>query len=195
MLGTIYYRKWVFILATYYNYKSIEELNKYAKKYNTTPPSFLAELGKNTLGTYTIPEDSVESFNNIISFLLHSTLKDSHLLDDADNAISKTFKDLLIKYYENELSDDDIYVLLYLVKTYNDEIDAIFKNNDANVIFSLDKENISNADYFNNIVNKIIQNDKYLINSTDGKVSNTQSSTDIQEKTLFKSVEDYSRKS
>ena len=103
MLGTIYYRKWVFILATYYNYKSIEELNKYAKKYNTTPPSFLAELGKNTLGTYTIPEDSVESFNNIISFLLHSTLKDSHLLDDADNAISKTFKDLLIKYYENEL--------------------------------------------------------------------------------------------
>lgn len=186
MLGTIYYRKWVFILATYYNYKSIEELNKYAKKYNTTPPSFLAELGKNTLGTYTIPEDSVESFNNIISFLLHSTLKDSHLLDDADNAISKTFKDLLIKYYENELSDDDIYVLLYLVKTYNDEIDAIFKNNDANVIFSLDKENISNADYFNNIVNKIIQNDKYLINSTDGKVSDTQSSTDIQEKTLFK---------
>lgn len=186
MLGTIYYRKRVFILATYYNYKSIEELNKYAKKYNTTPPSFLAELGKNTLGTYTIPEDSVESFNNIISFLLHSTLKDSHLLDDADNAISKTFKDLLIKYYENELSDDDIYVLLYLVKTYNDEIDAIFKNNDANVIFSLDKENISNADYFNNIVNKIIQNDKYLINSTDGKVSDTQSSTDIQEKTLFK---------
>lgn len=186
MLGTIYYRKWVFILATYYNYKSIEELNKYAKKYNTTPPSFLAELGKNTLGTYTIPEDSVESFNNIISFLLHSTLKDSHLLDDADNAISKTFKDLLIKYYENELSDDDIYVLLYLVKTYNDEIDAIFKNNDANVIFSLDKENISNADYFNNIVNKIIQNDKYLINSTYGKVSDTQSSTDIQEKTLFK---------
>lgn len=186
MLGTIYYRKWVFILATYYNYKSIEELNKYAKKYNTTPPSFLAELGKNTLGTYTIPEDSVESFNNIISFLLHSTLKDSHLLDDADNAISKTFKDLLIKYYENELSDDDIYVLLYLVKTYNDEIDAIFKNNDANVIFSLDKENISNADYFNNIVNKIIQNDKYLINSIDGKVSDTQSYTDIQEKTLFK---------
>lgn len=190
MLGTIYYRKWVFILATYYNYKSIEELNKYAKKYNTTPPSFLAELGKNTLGTYTIPEDSIESFNNIISFLLHSTLKDSHLLDDADNAISKTFKDLLIKYYENELSDDDIYVLLYLVKTYNDEIDAIFKNNDANVIFSLDKENISNADYFNNIVNKIIQNDKYLINSTDGKVSDTQSSTDIQEKTLFK-TKDY----
>lgn len=186
MLGTIYYRKWVFILATYYNYKSIEELNKYAKKYNTTPPSFLAELGKNTLGTYTIPEDSVESFNNIISFLLHSTLKDSHLLDDADNAISKTFKDLLIKYYENELSDDDIYVLLYLVKTYNDEIDTIFKNNDANVIFSLDKENISNADYFNNIVNKIIQNDKYLINITDGKISDTQSSADIQEKTLFK---------
>lgn len=186
MLGTIYYRKRVFILATYYNYKSIEELNKYAKKYNTTPPSFLAELGKNTLGTYTIPEDSVESFNNIISFLLHSTLKDSHLLDDADNAISKTFKDLLIKYYENELSDDDIYMLLYLVKTYNDEIDAIFENNDANVIFSLDKENISNADYFNNIVNKIIQNDKYLVNVTDGKVSDTQSSTDIQEKTLFK---------
>lgn len=188
MLGTIYYRKWVFILATYYNYKSIEELNKYAKKYNTTPPSFLAELGKNTLGTYTIPEDSVESFNNIISFLLHSTLKDSHLLDDADNALSKTFKDLLIKYYENELSDDDIYMLLYLVKTYNDEIDAIFENNDANVIFSINKENMSNADYFNNIVNKIIQNDKYLINITDGKVSDTQSSTDIQEKTLFKTA-------
>lgn len=186
MLGTIYYRKWVFILATYYNYKSIEELNKYAKKYNTTPPSFLAELGKNTLGTYTIPEDSVESFNNIISFLLHSTLKDSHLLDDADNALSKTFKDLLIKYYENELSDDDIYMLLYLVKTYNDEIDAIFENNDANVIFSINKENMSNADYFNNIVNKIIQNDKYLINITDGKISDTQSSADIQEKTLFK---------
>lgn len=73
---------------------------------------------------YLVDENSEEQFVNIMNFLKNTTLKDSKKIDSAENEISREFRRLLIKYYEDELDDNDISSLLDIVKKYNDSVDS-----------------------------------------------------------------------
>ena len=138
------------------NYKSFESLNNFAKEYKTTlSKPFIDNIKKDTFGEYPIQEDSLEVLDNIIKFVLFSTIKNSKELDSAETEMSRQFKDILIKYNENKLDLPDIYLLLYIILTYNTEIDNYFFNSPMEAIFGLRENNLDEATYFSTLVENL----------------------------------------
>lgn len=159
--------------------KTIEQLNKLAKSYKTNINELLLESMNNisTYDSYSITEDSVTEFNNIVNFYLNASVKDSETLDNADNPISQAFKDLLIKYYENGLTNEDIYVLLTIVAKYNKQIEAHLNDNLLTSCFGLVNDYSADT-YFakicsaiKSILSEAIYNGEFQIDTLDAKFS------------------------
>ena len=162
--------------------KTIEQLNKLAKTYKTNINELLLKSMNNisTYDSYSMTEDSVEEFNNIVNFYLNASVKDSETLDNADNSISQAFKDLLIKYYENGLTNADIYVLLTIVAKYNKQIETHLNDNLLTSCFGL-VDNYSADTYFakicsaiKSILSEAIYNGEFQIDTLDAKFSEVQ---------------------
>ncbi len=157
--------------------KTIEQLNKLAKSYKTNINELLLKSLNNisTYDSYSITEDSVTEFNNIVNFYLNASVKDSETLDNADNPISQAFKDLLIKYYENGLTNADIYVLLTIVAKYNKQIEAHLNDNLLTSCFGLVTDYSADT-YFakicsaiKSILSEAIYNGEFQIDTLDAK--------------------------
>ena len=139
-------------------YKSLEDLSSFAKNYKTRLSSaFTENLGKSVLTNYNIPEDSAEKFNNILNFAINCISKDSVDLDSAHTVMSSELSKLLQKYYEQSLNDQDIFTLLYIVLTYNKEVDNYMFSNPMSSFFGITKQYKQTADYFNGIFKTIYE--------------------------------------
>ena len=160
-------------------FKTIEELNKLAKSYNTNVNNLLVSSLNNTstYGDYSIDEGSVEKFNNIVKFYLNASVKDSDLLDNADNAYSSAFKTLLMKYYEKGLDNNDVYLLLKLVANYNTAVEDYMNNDVLVTCFGL-KANYDTDGYFNRIctaikslINEAFYSGEFMYDTLDYKIT------------------------
>lgn len=127
------------------NFKSIEEIKKLAKESNLKiNPQLLAE--NNSREEYAINEKYRTKFNNAVNFYLRSTVKHSEELDREDTDYSKEFARLLVKYYEEALTETDVLELLMIAKKYNDSIDEYIKENKIDILLE--------SSYFNKIKDK-----------------------------------------
>lgn len=127
------------------NFKSIEEIKKLAKESNLKiNPQLLAE--NNSREEYAINEKYRTKFNNAVNFYLRSTVKHSEELDKEDTDYSKEFSRLLVKYYEEALTETDVLELLMIAKKYNDSIDEYIKENTIDILLE--------PSYFNKIKDK-----------------------------------------
>ena len=85
---------------------------------------------------YLVPSDTKDQFQNIVTFLTNATLKDTKILENSETDISKWLGNLLIKYCENGLSEDDVKNLMTFVKVYNLKLeetrDKISEDSDSN---------------------------------------------------------------
>ena len=127
------------------NFKSIEEIKKLAKESNLKiNPQLLAE--NNSREEYAINEKYRTKFNNAVNFYLRSTVKHSEELDREDTDYSKEFARLLVKYYEETLTETDVLELLMIAKKYNDSIDEYIKENKIDILLE--------SSYFNKIKDK-----------------------------------------
>ena len=109
------------------NYQTfIDSINKIAEKYNTTVNSNISEnLSKiyEISQKYQLTPGTEKDFNNAVTFFLYSVVKNSKVIDDAETIVSNALKNILIKYYEQNISDDELYSLLNIVYSYNKGID------------------------------------------------------------------------
>lgn len=144
------------------NFKSIEEIKKLAKESNLKiNPQLLAE--NNSREEYAINEKYRTKFNNAVNFYLRSTVKHSEELDREDTDYSKEFARLLVKYYEEALTETDVLELLMIAKKYNDSIDEYIKENKIDILLE--------SSYFNKIKDKFkevyessdFKNDSYIL--------------------------------
>jgi len=162
-------------MASVNNFKTIEDLNKLAKSYKTDINNLLLKSINNisTYDNYSMSESSVEQFNNIVNFYLNSSVKDSDTLDNADNKVSSTFKDLLLKYYEDSLNINDIYVLLSIIAKYNIKIENFLNDNLLKLCFGL-TSNYSQDSYYSKlciaikeIISETLHNGTFIYDTVD----------------------------
>ena len=88
------------------------------------------------LSKYQVPEDTAKQFDAISNFAKNMVIKDSKFYDSinegCETELSSAFGKLLIKYYESELSDNDILQLLNLIVSYNKTISEAIEVNYLN---------------------------------------------------------------
>ena len=71
---------------------------------------------------YQIAESSVEEFNNIMNFANGMTLKSSKEIDDAETKLSKFLTEILKRYFEVGLSEDEVLTLCLVADEFNKNI-------------------------------------------------------------------------
>lgn len=155
------------------SYQSIEQLSSFASKYKTTlNKTFLKNLDIKPFGKYSMTEDSLSRFNHIVEFALNCVSKDTAGLDKGETDLSREFSRILLKYYDKSLDVNDVYLLLYIIMTYNKKVDELIQENPMVTIFGLDNEYKQKADYFNILVDVIYN--KYS-NRTDKDLNTRES--------------------
>lgn len=84
---------------------------------------------------YKVPDNLMEKVDNILRFSKNMTLKDSKFYEAGEDAVSKKFGDLLIKYYDAGLTNDDIIELIEFVYEYNTSVDSMLTETEENALF------------------------------------------------------------
>ena len=104
-------------MAKQFNFSNIDELKKYAESMKTSIPENISNmLNRKTFNdNYKIYGESYNDFINIGTFYMNSYVKDSMYLDNVeyeDSEFGKKFKDYMIKYYDQGLTNNEIKDLL-----------------------------------------------------------------------------------
>lgn len=112
------------------------------------------------LSNYQVPEDTAKQFENISNFAKNMILKDSKYYDSikegCETELSAAFGKLLIKYYEEELDDNDLKTLFNIINNYNNMIsnalEIKYKGQEKNKNYYLfgDEKEYNNFELFNN---------------------------------------------
>lgn len=90
-------------------------------------------MASSAINKYLIEPDTYDLFNNIAQFMKNAEVKiGSEKIYNGENAYSKDFGRLLVKYFEEKLTNDDINTLLELTTAYNDAITEYWKENSVN---------------------------------------------------------------
>lgn len=106
-------------------------------------------MENDTENKYRIDSESYDTFDNITRLAKNLTLKDSKTLYNNESAASEELGRLLLKYYDFELTNEDIVSLVKIVNKYNKEVkneitdDKLYKyslglNDDATIMVSND---------------------------------------------------------
>lgn len=76
---------------------------------------------------YKIPADVQEDFNRLVRFMSFAVLKDNAVMDKRESAnVSAPFGDILIRYFDNALTNQDILSLLTLIRTNNQQVSDMY---------------------------------------------------------------------
>ena len=106
--------------------KSIAELEAMAKSYKTEIASFLTDP---TAPVYDIADISKKELINITNFVMNSVIKDGKEIELSESEDSIFFSRMLRKYFEDEISVQDMISLKQFVTRYNNEqADFIYQN-------------------------------------------------------------------
>lgn len=109
------------------NYTPLGSISKILQNlYSASGTTISGEMDKIRLinSKYKIPEQFKNDFNNLVNFSYFLGIKDIEECEkgDAENYISKDFGDLLLKYYNRNLTNDDILHLLQIVQVINQQV-------------------------------------------------------------------------
>lgn len=131
-------------MAKQFNFSDIDELKKYAESMKTSIPENISNmLNRKTFNdNYKIYGESYNDFINIGTFYMNSYVKDSMYLDNVeyeDSEFGKKFKDYMIKYYDQGLTNNEIKDLLIGIMDYNEKV--IDKVNKAPILYLFNANN------------------------------------------------------
>lgn len=131
-------------MAKQFNFSDIDELKKYAESMKTSIPENISNmLNRKTFNdNYKIYGESYNDFINIGTFYMNSYVKDSMYLDNVeyeDSEFGKKFKDYMIKYYDQGLTNNEIKDLLIGIMDYNNKV--IDKVNKAPILYLFNANN------------------------------------------------------
>ena len=131
-------------MAKQFNFSDIDELKKYAESMKTSIPENISNmLNRKTFNdNYKIYGESYNDFINIGTFYMNSYVKDSMYLDNVeyeDSEFGKKFKDYMIKYYDQGLTNNEIKDLLIGIMNYNEKV--IDKVNKAPILYLFNANN------------------------------------------------------
>lgn len=79
-----------------------------------------------TNGSYKLPAGAEDDFNDAATFLVNAKYKDSEAIDAAESDQSASLGAKLLKYFNSELTQQDVYELATFAKNYNANIDNIY---------------------------------------------------------------------
>lgn len=102
------------------------------------------------LREYKVPDNLMERFQNIMTFSKNMVLKDSKHFEKYEDDITRWFGRLMIKYFDESLTNDDITSLLKFVVDYNDVVTENIGETSV-PIHTLDAWNETNAENVENI--------------------------------------------
>ena len=144
-------------MAKQFNFSNIDELKNYAETMNTTVPENISKIlsREKFNDNYKIYGESYNDFINIGTFYMNSYVKDSMYLDNVDYEYSdfgKEFKEYMIKYYDQGLTNNEIKNLLTKIMTYNENI--IEKVRKAPILYLFNTNN-GPYDFLSALLNKI----------------------------------------
>jgi hypothetical protein len=106
--------------------KTVAQLEAMAKSYKTEIASFLTEPGS---PTYEIADISKDELQNITSFVMNSVIKNGKEIELSETEDSRFFSKMLKKYFEEEMTIQDVIKLKQFVNRYNkDKSDFIYQN-------------------------------------------------------------------
>lgn len=144
----------------------LDNINKIAKQYNTSiNPELEANLSNiyNINKKYQLSPGTEKDFNNAVTFFFYSVLKNSKLLDGAENYMSQTFKKYLMDYYEKDITNDELGNLIDYIYTYNNDIYNKFSFKDASTKLDVER-NIFSEIFFINPSTLEMSQDSYAYN-------------------------------
>lgn len=142
-------------MANYFKSRTITELDRLAKTYKTQ--LFSSIIKDELINKYEMAEASRDEFLNITTFILNATIKDSKLIDAAETTDSKFFAGKLKKYFEDQLTLQDVIDLKTFVDRYNrEQVDNLYTNY-YNYIYGIDtiENGIAPDSVFYRLVNTI----------------------------------------
>ena len=144
-------------MAKQFNFSNIDELKNYAETMNTTVPENISKIlsREKFNDNYKIYGESYNDFINIGTFYMNSYVKDSMYLDNVDYEYSdfgKEFKEYMIKYYDQGLTNNEIKNLLTKIMTYNENI--IEKVRKTPILYLFNTNN-GPYDFLSALLNKI----------------------------------------
>lgn len=102
------------------------------------------------LREYKVPDNLMERFQNIMTFSKNMVLKDSKHFEKYEDDITRWFGRLMIKYFDESLTNDDIASLLKFVVDYNTVVTENIGETSA-PIHTLDAWNETNVENVENI--------------------------------------------
>jgi hypothetical protein len=120
-----------------FSFKSFDDLEKLARTYKTRVSNVLISENK---PNYEIAEISKQELDNITTFLVNSTIKDSKAISGEENQFSLEFSEYLLKYFGNGLTTKDIINLKKFVNSYNTFVANNFYENLYTHIFGINSE-------------------------------------------------------
>ena len=144
-------------MAKQFNFSNIDELKNYAETMNTTIPENISKIlsREKFNDNYKIYGESYNDFINIGTFYMNSYVKDSMSLDNADYEyidFGKEFKDYMIKYYDQGLTNNEIKNLLTKIMEYNKNVIEKVRKTPILYLFST---NNGPYDFLSALLNKI----------------------------------------
>ena len=159
-------------MAKQFNFSDIDELKKYAESMKTSIPENISNmLNRKTFNdNYKIYGESYNDFINIGTFYMNSYVKDSMYLDNVeyeDSEFGKKFKDYMIKYYDQGLTNNEITDLLIGIMDYNNKV--IDKVSNAPILYLFNANN-GPYDFLHALLNDIKEKLKAQINTIKEKL-------------------------
>lgn len=150
----------------------------------------MANSSESNVKNYLISDDTTEQFNNIATFAKNMELKNSKYYEEGENALSRWFGDMLLKYYNYGLTIEETADLLRFVSAYNNAVSSVLTNEEAILkLLGLHK----NQKYEESVVYYLVKKLQYDYNPEDNKIF-TDAETIITIAVL-KKLENYLKKS
>lgn len=121
---------------------------------------------------YLVDNATADQFQNITTFVKNMVIKDSLLYENAETDISRWFGEMLLKYYNSELSIEEIKNLFTFVYKYNESVkEQLEKTEGLLKAYGLYKTQDFNKSILNIIIESIISDGDAILKKENNEES------------------------